>query len=712
MKQRRFREWVSIRLAKNPASVILVAILVLNVVFFVTAALVISALAPATLRERGFWPSVYYTITMILDAGCISSVVEDVGQASVSLIMACLATVIVGSITFTGAVIGYVTNYISEFIGSSNAGERRLRASNHTVILNWNSRASEIINDLLYSGRKETVVVLVSGGKDAIGKEIHERLANTMDSEARALRRQVEEQNMGLFAAWRYVRKHQMKNRVTVVVREGDTFSTQKLNDISIKYAKAVIILGKDVQNTTCKYDLAERLEKNEKGNTNTIKTLIQVAELTGRSDSADNQKIVVETEDEWTLGLVNQIIRHKEKMGKCNIVPIAVNRVLGQILSQFSIMPELNMVYGELFSNKGAAFFSQLVPPETTEESYIPRYLETHRHAIPMTCMDGKEGRTFYYLADSERDVNRTDGGKPEGDTCPLEVNRDYWMDKRHIIILGHNSKSRAIMAGFDAFKGEWNYKDEKRIRENGGPEILNILVIDDQKSLDKMDNYKAYPQVTATLPADVYDKTEICNAINRFVDSHEGDTSILILSDDTVLSEEMDANALTYLIYVQEIISNRLAKDPNFDTESIDVVVEILNPKNYDIVHSYNIDNIVISNRYISKMITQIGEKEDIYCFYNDILTYDEAGEADEVYESKELYAKEAGSFLSRLPGPCKAGELIRWIYNASPEDNRAVVCGYVRKGGKMVIFSGDQDETLVDLRPSDKLIIFSNH
>ncbi|MGM9641203.1 MAG: hypothetical protein ACI3V3_07525, partial [Faecousia sp.] len=89
-----------------------------------------------------------------------------------------------------------------------------------------------------------------------------------------------------------------------------------------------------------------------------------------------------------------------------------------------------------------------------------------------------------------------------------------------------------------------------------------------------------------------------------------------------------------------------------------------------------------------------------------------YDEAGEADEVYESKELYAKEAGSFLSRLPGPCKAGELIRWIYNASPEDNRAVVCGYVRKGGKMVIFSGDQDETLVDLRPSDKLIIFSNH
>ena len=56
-----------------------------------------------------------------------------------------LLAVLIGMITFTGAVIGYVTNYISNFIENSKSGARSLKVSRHTVILNWNSRASEIL---------------------------------------------------------------------------------------------------------------------------------------------------------------------------------------------------------------------------------------------------------------------------------------------------------------------------------------------------------------------------------------------------------------------------------------------------------------------------------------------------------------------------------------------------------------------------------------
>ena len=86
-------------------------------------------------------------------------------------------------------------------------------------------------------------------------------------------------------------------------------------------------------------------------------------------------------------------MIYHKEQLEKCNIVPIAVNRILGQILSQFAIMPELNLVYGELFSNKGAAFFSRKCGNQTEELSYINEYMKDHTHSIPLACMDGKEG-------------------------------------------------------------------------------------------------------------------------------------------------------------------------------------------------------------------------------------------------------------------------------------------------------------------------------
>lgn len=701
---KKLNEKLSIMLAKNPSGVILIAILLLNIVIIAASALIISALAPANIHDQGFWASVYYTISMILDAGAISNVVADVGQASVTLIIACLITVVLGSITFTGAVIGYVTNYISEFISTSDAGERKLRASNHTVILNWNSRASEIVNDLIYSKRPEVVVILVNDGREAIERELQERFANTLDSERRILRTHIEKSEMGFFKAWRYYVKHTLRNRVTVIVREGDTFSTQKLNDISIQQARTIIILGKDIQNSVCKFETMERLERNDKGNTNTIKTLIQVAELASSDDSAEDQKIVVETDDEWTLHLVKQIMAHKEQHGGDTIVPLMVNRVLGQILSQFSIMPELNIVYRDLFSNKGASFFSEPADGKMLEERYIGNYLYKNTTAIPLTCMTEKGVSTMYYLADDEDDVHNEipPYQVPRSDIC---VNRKYRMERHYIIVLGHNSKTSSIMQGFQDFSGEWDYTDP----DVEDPNILKILVIDDKKHLEKMGNYEAYPQVVGTIAADVYDKQTICDAIREFVMDHQEDTSILILSDDSVTNEEMDANALTYLIYVQEIKSALMKANPGFRSERVDVVVEILNPKNYDIVHSYNIDNIVISNRYLSKMITQIGEKDNLYAFYNDILTYDDP---DSQSDSKELYIKPVGTFLTQVPDKCTAAELIRNVYNTSPKGNRSIVLGVVHPDGEMQIFSGNQNEIILNLRAEDKLIIFSSH
>ena len=702
--KQRLSERLSVMLAKNPTRVILLGILLLNILIIATAAFLISALAPAQIHEQGFWASVYYTISMILDAGAISNVVADVGEASVALIIACLITVVLGSITFTGAVIGYVTNYISSFIETSDAGERRLRVSNHTVILNWNSRASEVVNDLIYSKRPEVVVILVNDGREAIEKELQERFANTLDLERRLLKEHIEKSGMNLLQGWLYYHRHTLKNRMTVIVREGDTFSTQKLNDISIKQARTVIILGKDAQNSTCKYEARERLEKRDKGNTNTIKTLIQVAELTGSADSADNQKIVVETEDEWTLRLVKQIMSHKGQQGEDCIVPLMVNRVLGQILSQFSIMPELNMVYGDLFSNKGASFFSQKLDRKVQEDSYINKALYKNATALPLTCMDEDGVSTVYYLADDEDHLHEEipPYQVPRSDIC---VNPKYRMDRHYIIVLGHNSKTSSIMSGFQDFSSEWDY-DDPNVED---PNILKLLIIDDQKSLDRMGNYAEYPQVVGTVAADVYDKDAICKAIREFVLDHEEDTSILILSDDVVSSEEMDANALTYLIYVQEIITDLQHSIPDFRPGRVDVVVEILNPKNYDIVRSYNINNIVISNRYLSKMITQIGEKDNLYNFYNDILTYDDPESAG---DSKELYIKTVGSFLRKVPASCTASELIRNIYNTSPKDNRSIVIGCIHPDGEMQVFAGNQNKIILNLCPEDKLIIFSNH
>jgi hypothetical protein len=696
---KKVREKISVFTVKNPSLTILIAILILNLMLFAIAATVISWLSPKSLDYTGFWPSVFYTVSMILDAGCIGYVITDIGEVSVALIIVCLITVLIGMITFTGAVVGYVTNYISSFIENSKSGNRALKVSGHTVILNWNSRASEIVNDLLYTGKSETVVVLANQDSKMIEQEINERLAATLKKELNVTKKESSDMsgNQRMF----YRAKHHPKNNVTVIVREGETYSTKQLNDISIFQASSVILLTKEYQKEICQYGDYDQSEKFSKGNANTIKTLVQVAEMTSSEISADHQTIIVEVEDNWTAKLVDRIILHKEKLVKCHIIPVYVNRVLGQILSQFSIMPELNTVYSELFSNRGAEFFFK---QQTWEDDVVKatwEYMKNHCHAIPLTIMQTASGNHAFSVANSNRDCEKICA--PTASTLDVKINEHYHMSPKNIVIIGHNSKCQDIMNGFSAFRGEHNLKDM---------EILNITVIDTEKNLKQLDYYKAYPYVTKTVAADIYDAALIRDTIEAAIDSHDGDTSLLILSDDNMIKEDIDSAALTYLIYVQDIIFDRQKKDPDFDRESIDVVVEILNPKNYDVVHNYSVDNVVISNRYISKMVTQIGRKQALFEFYSDILTYDE--ENCETYESKELYIKEVNKFFKEgaIPCRCTARELILGVYKASPENNKAIVLGYTSPGGKMTIFSGDQNNIEVELQPKDKLIIFSNH
>lgn len=724
---RRFKEWLSIRLAKNPGQMVLVSVLLFNVFFFLLSALIISNLSLEGTEKMTFLEAAFCTVTMILDAGCIQFVVADIGTAGVATVIICLSIVVIGMISFTGAVIGYITNYISTFIESSNTGSRCLRISDHVVLLNWNTRASEIVNDLLFCNTPQKVVVLVNSRKAEIEKEIQERLADTVKRENEQVARSCE--NMGYIAKAIYKQRHKFKNNLTVVVREGDVFSSKQLHDISLERAKTVIILGNDLNNSTCKFEQRERVDEKHKGNPQTIKTLMQVADITSAAYSDDNQKIVVEVTDDWTADIVDKIIiskthRNGEETEKCNIVPVRVNLLLGHILSQFSLMPELNTVYTELFSNKGATFFTkELTEREgvrscddlTVEKEipYVADYIRNHKHSLPLAFMKSGDKPYCYYVSTEERFIDKACETSKDGYT--VSVNKNYWIERKNVIILGHNSRCNEIMQSFRSFTEEWKL--------DNGKKILNIVVIDDERHLQRMDYYKAYSDfVVQTVTAEIYEREKICKAIERFVDSNEEDTSVLILSDDSAPNEDIDANALANLVYIKDIIRNKKENDPDFDEYSIDVVVEIIDPKHHDVVNSYSVNNIVISNRYISKMITQIGEKEALFEFYTDILEYDSASEgdaADAEYDSKEIYVKKVSSFFDELPEECNAMQFVKALYDATNDESLpykkrtpAIALGYVEFGGKTILFSGDLTKIPVKLQEKDKLIVFSNH
>lgn len=168
---------------------VLAAILIFNIVFFLVSAVVTSALSLDGTEKMSFIEAAFCTITMILDAGCIQFVVADIGKSGVFVTVFCLCVIIVGMISFTGAVIGYVTNYISNFIENANTGKHKLNLNGHFVILNWNSRASEIVNEMLYSDETQKVVVLVQSRKDEIKKEIEETVGYNQQRELNRLKK-------------------------------------------------------------------------------------------------------------------------------------------------------------------------------------------------------------------------------------------------------------------------------------------------------------------------------------------------------------------------------------------------------------------------------------------------------------------------------------------------------------------------------------------
>ena len=705
---KKFKEWLSIKRAKNPAGVVLGVILLINICVIAISAFIISAFHFKGTDDMNFFVAAYKTIAMVLDPGCISEVIADVGSAGVFISIFCLVVVIVGMVAFTGAVIGYVTNYISSFIEQANSGRHKLYISNHVVILNWNSRASEIINDFLYKDGKQNIVVLVSSRKEEIEREIEERLSDTIARENKKL---VESSSaLSWFKRKAYIRKNKIKKNITVFVREGDVFSSTQLDDISLDRARSIIILGNDINSTGCKYELNEILENNNRGNSLTVKTLMQVADITSKEESDDNQRIIVEVTDEWTSRLVDEIIKSKEVKGECSIVPIRVNQVLGQILSQFSLMPELNMVYAEMFSNRGAEFYAVEQPTSDMKE-YAKEYLKTHMNSIPLAFMESKGTNYCFYAANDDTELDKVVHNYERSDYS-VDINRNYWIEHKNVVILGHNSKSRDIMQGFVSFSSEW---------VNNGEQIVSIVVIDDKNNLEKMDYYKDYPFVVKTVPADVYDRELICKTIEEFVKEHDEDTSILILSDDSVVSDDIDANALANLIIVEDIIK-RKSEEPDYVPGSIDVIVEIIDPKHYDLVSCYNVNNVVISNRYISKMIAQIGECDALFDFYNDILSYDDGNSnenSDTTYDSKEIYVKKVSRYFNEVPAKCTAAELIRAVLDATtseelPEAQRdaVIMLGYVKPGKPMVIFGSDQRNIEVELGIDDKIILFASH
>lgn len=687
----KMQEKISVLVAKRPSEAVLLGILVFNLVFLVIASLVIFLLAPASIQEEGLPATFYYTITMVLDAGCIENVVTSATDAGVVLILVCLVVVLVSMVVFSGAIIGYVTNFISSFIERADAGKRTLYISGHTVILGWNSRSCEVIVDMLYGETDEKVVILSALPKEEIEAEVEGRIAEVVHYESK------NKQAVALDGS-EVGRREVKKSNVTFIVRQGDTCSTRQLEGVCISRAKTVMIMGSD--------SVLVDEEATRKDNTRLIKTLIQVAEMTNNEKSARLQRVIVEVENRWTRKIARQIIAQKRREGLCDFILVSSNSILGALLAQFAITPELNLVYSDIFSTRGSYFVAQDARYDATaqgEHEFVSNFLAKNHNAIPLTIMETEQGNKEFYLVNANTSIDaRTKETSPN---VELNLRPRSGLERRKIAIIGHNAKTYNIMMSFKSFDEEW------RKLANHSP--LDICVFDDAEGLEAYNNYKDWPFVNETICTSVYDDKLFEEALFSYIFKSDLPVSLLVLSDDRDTADRVDASAIARLIFVQNVLDRLLQEKPGFSREQVDLLVEVLDSQDVDVVKSYNVNSVVVSNRYVSKIMNQIGECESLLSLYTEMLTYD--GGLLDGSETKEIYMKPVGTFFEKIPAECTAEALIRSVYAASTSldgISPTIVMGYYRPGVGVRLFTGNQAKIKVALQPDDKLVLFADH
>ncbi len=418
----------------------------------------------------------------------------------------------------------------------------------------------------------------------------------------------------------------QKHHKIQVIVRQGDVLSKKDLSDNHIESAKSIIILD-DEQNDVSHQNHQDIFA---------IKSLM----LLNQFDIQPEQTIIVEIKSPLSKHMIDTYISKNMKLSN-QLVTILPDELMGRLIAQTILMPALNDVYAELFSFKGAEFYT--VPKTNPLE-----FLQTHPKAIPIYALDEK----LFVLAESLEAVHQK-RNEPLSDYPKMVFKTDSRYKDRHLVVIGRNNKLSYILDSIQYYERENNTKVYVTI-------IEEISVKDIFKALEKLEQID----------------------------------TILILSDDALEVKDYDSDVLITLLLTQDIVSKHKAE----------VVIELLNPKHYDIAKCYNVTNTIISNEYISRIITQLSKNRSLYPLYMDLLTYDAEDAQEETYE---VYAYKAADIFEG-PYPkhfTSAAQLIYACYQSSNQE--FVVIGLYQNATK-TIFKGDLDvkQDMV-IEPNDTII-----
>ncbi len=343
-----------------------------------------------------------------------------------------------------------------------------------------------------------------------------------------------------------------------------------------------------------------------------------------GRIEFKHTPPIVAEIKKIETKQKIEIMGKVVHTLKKHTLLPICFDRRLGQIIAQTIIHNLMEDVYLSLFSFEGSEVYY-------LKNTSFDECLTNHSDCVPLA----RKNNNLFVLALNDKMKNITSNIKIT--TKSLKTKHYNEATNLDVYLIGENNKLQFILSAFREYK-----------------KIYNV-------------DFKAE-----------WIKDEDIEDLVKQVNNSSKPVTIVLLSDENQDNDSLDANVINNLIYLE----GKLERD------DVNIIVELLDPKNDNITKDFNINNTIISNKIISLLLSKLALIEETGSFYENLLTLKISEEEE---DDQEIIIRKVTSLLDEefpISFPNKK-TFITSLYSAFHK--KIIPFGYFRNG-ELQIFSED--------------------
>lgn len=591
--RQRFRYRFDNFMSKGPKSIFLslLAAFVGLYALMIGLRLVVYLLAPEGVDAGDdFWSHMFVVFLEMTDPGNMGQDAKTSVVYKVTAILAGLCGVILLSM-----LIAFITTSLDERLRQLRKGRSTVIETGHTLILGWNDRVPEILRELVIANESEPdacVVILADREKEAMDDELSIRL--------------VERKN------------------TRVVTRSGNPSLPNNLALASMATSKSAIVLAH------CP-DSAGADEK-AASDARVIKTILAL--MASRPEGV-KLNIVAEIFSDRNRQIVREISADE-------IHTIDTRDILAKMLVQTSRSIGLSVVYNEVLSFDGCELYFyaadwkdiEFGPLQFHFPDGVPIGIRRQNGQLlinPAGDTRVQTGDDILILADDNSTIDFRPAPVARPQELPLHGRRQKRGVERELI-LGWSTKAQRIIEEYD------NYV------EPGS----SILVMHPHPDADMRREIAGLQESLKNLTVQLVEKDPM--DVDALLDArpfNRDNILILGLRADDADAERTDSETIMLLLLLRRTLKQHSSIGGNTK-----LVTEVLVSDNHSLVARAGVNDIIISNRFISMMLAQISEQGGMQAVYDDL--FQEYG--------SEIYLKPAALYLKDFPAELRFADLMR--------------------------------------------------